>query len=343
MINIGIKKGSQATPKTKAGLDIGSYSLKVVEIRDAASRPRLVTLGMKKVFGGSKEAVKDAIMALMKESEVSTKSLNISISGPSVVVRFISVPNMMDEELKNAIRFEAEKFIPFNINDYIVDFQILKKNEQEKRFDILLAAAKKEDVLERVDLVKSCGFSVEVVDIDGFALANSFLKNFPSLESDKTFALMNIGSALTNLSIIKGNTICLVRDMGIGGNDLNAFISKGLGIDINSVEDIKHSPRERAQEVINCSKGIINNLMDEFRLSCSYYENQCGRSIDAIYVSGGSSEFVGLDGIFEDILGSKPNHWDPIQFLDINSAGIDLERFDKPRGAFAVAAGLALR
>lgn len=342
-MNLGIKGKLQTKPKNRAGLDIGSYSIKIVEISDALEKPALAGFGWKKIHGSSKEELEDSIKSLVNEAKISVKDINISVSGFSTIVRFISMPGMKDEELKSAIKFEAEKYIPFDINDCIVDFQILNKNEKENRLDILFVATKKDYVEERVSLVESCGMTVSLVDIDSFAMVNSFLRNHPSSNPDKSIALLNIGATLTNLSILRGDVLCLVRDMTIGGNDFNAVISKSLNLDIGSVEDIKLSPSAKAQDIIACTKPVFNNLADEIRLSHSYYENQCGRNVDEFYLSGGSSYLVGLEDAFQEALGSKPQYWNPLEFLDTASSNIDTASLDKMKNYFAVAAGLALR
>lgn len=343
MIPLGIKGKFQTKRKNKVGLDIGSYSIKIVEISGALEKPALVGLGLKKIQGSSKEDLRDSIKALADEARISAKDINMSVSGLFTIVRFISMPKMKDEELKSAMKFEAEKFIPFDIKDCIVDFQILKRDEKENRLDILLVATKKDYIEERVQLVESCGYSVSLVDVDSFAIVNSFLRNHPALDPDKSVALLNIGATLTNLSIIRGDMLCLVRDMTIGGNDFNAAISKSLSLDIGSSEKAKHSPGGRAQDIMACTKAVFNNLVDEIRLSYSYYENQYGGNVDEFYISGGGASLIGLEEFFQEALGSKLQYWNPLEFLDVGGASIDRGLLDKMSGSFVVAVGLALR
>lgn len=344
MIENLFRKISHSKPRKRAGLDIGSHAVKIVEISQGPEKTMLVGLGSRKVRGLPKEKLADSIKALAEEIGVTAKDFNISVSGPSVIVRLISMPKMTKEDLKGAIRFEAEKFIPFDIKDCILDFQILKKDDKTNKLDILLAAAKKDYIEERMKLVESAGYSISVVDVDSFALINSFLRNLPTPGSDKTIALLNIGAALTNLSIIKGDTICLVRDVMIGGNDFDNAISKSLSLDIGAVEELKSSPKEKLQEVVTAIKPVFNNLLDEVRLSCSYYENQCGRNVDEFYLSGGNSLLAGSEEMFQEAFNVKPSIWDPMQFLDISSGGrIDKKLLKGIKGSFAVAVGLALR
>ena len=344
MIENLIKRISHPRPKNKAGLDIGSYAIKIVEISAGPEKTTLVGAGTRRIRGLSKEALADSIRALAEEAGESTKDLNISVSGSSVIVRLISMPKMTREDLKGAIRFEAEKFIPFDTKDYILDFQILKRDDKTNKLDILLAAVKKDYIEERLKLVESAGYSVNIVDVDSFALINSFLRNRPHTDSDKTAVLLNIGAALTNLSIIRGEAICLVRDVMIGGNAFDNAISKSLGIDVGSAEALKSSPKERLQDIILATKPIYSNILDEVSLSCSYYENQCGRNVDEFYMSGGNALLAGSEEAFQEAFGIKPSLWNPMQFLEISSGPrIDKKLIDSVNNSFAVAVGLALR
>jgi type IV pilus assembly protein PilM len=309
--------GMIAKPKGKkrsrVGLDIGTYSVKLVEISEAADKPVLAAIGSKKMLEQSKDAVKDTIKLLVEEAKISSKEVNIAVSGQPVVVRLVSMPKMTAEELKGAIKFEAEKFIPFNINDCIIDFQIVKKHDKDNKLDVLLAAVKKAYVEERLDMVSSAGLSVGVVDVDSFAIANAFLRNSPEASGpDKTFAILNIGAGLTNLTLLRDGAVCLVRDMQVGSTDLD-------------------------------TRKVFDKLVDEMRLPFSYYENQFGRGVDEIILSGGGVFLAGMSDMFQEAFGTKPILLDPFKFLDTSSEAIDKGLLEKTGSSFAVAVGLALR
>jgi type IV pilus assembly protein PilM len=269
--------------------------------------------------------------------------VNIGVCGASVIVRFLSMPMMSDNELKGAIRFEAEKFMPFDINDCVIDFQVMRKDARSNNLEIVIAAAKKDYVEERIALVESSGYSVGIVDVDSFAVTNSFLRNVPDAEPEKTVALLNIGSALTNLSIIKGGIAYFVRDIVIGGNDFSVAISKSLNVDIDAAEEIKISPQSRAGEILPSLKASFASLADEIKLSCNYYENQYGKSVDDFYISGGTSDLIEFESIFQEAIGSKPKRWNPTVFLEDNCIPAPVGLKDSVKNSFAVAVGLALR
>lgn len=340
MKNSGPK--SQTKAKNNVGLDIGTHAIKVVEISETAGKRVLAGVGSKRIIGVSKTEASVLIKSLIEESRISTKEVGISISGSSVIARFITMPKMEEEALRGAIQFEAEKYIPFNINDCVVDFQVLKKDDRENKISILLAAAKKESVLEKVKLAEEAGLSVTAVDVDSFALTNSFFANFSNLEPDKTTALLNIGATFTNLSILRGGVVYFVRDVAIGGNDFNGAISKKFGIDAKSAEQLKMAPKDKLQEVANCIKATLGNLLDDVKLSFSYHENQSGRAVDQIYVSGGSSNVIGLNEAFQEVFDSNPFFWNPFDFLN-KPTGFDANLIEKTKDSFGVAVGIALK
>jgi type IV pilus assembly protein PilM len=325
------------------GLDIGSSSVKMVEVSSSAETSSLICLGMAKASSSVREPLIEAIRSLSKEINVTAKEAVISVSGASVIVRFVSMPKMRDDELKSAIRFEAEKHIPFPINDCIVDHQILRKNDKEGKLEILLVAAKKDSIMNKVSIAEESGFSVSAVDVDTFAVANAFLKNPSHTPAGKAVALLNIGSNFTNVGIVKDGVLCFARDITIGGNDFNQAISKALNIDIKSAEDIKLSPKERLQDIAAAAKGVTGNLLDETRLSLNYYENQSGKGVDEIYISGASAVIPSLEILFQEAFESKPVFWDPLSCLDKSRGGFDSALAEKMKGSFTVAVGLALR
>ena len=328
----------------RVAIDIGSCAIKILQASGPADRPVVTAAGHKDVTGLSVDAVGEALKSLAQEIQVSTKDAIISLSGPSVIVRFISLPRMDEAALKGAIRYEAEKFIPYNISDCIIDFQTLRKDDKENKLNILLVAAKKEYVEARIGLVEGANFSVKLIDVDSFTLANAFLKSVPPSDSNKSYAVLNIGGAHTNVSILKGDSIYFSRDIIMGGNDFTSAIARKLGIGQKEAEELKLAPsKEKEAEVLDCVKTVFNDLLDEIKLSFGYYENQAGKGIDEVYVSGGTANIIGLEGIFEESLETKPVFWDPMGFVDISSPDLDASFFEKMRSQLCIAAGLLLR
>ena len=328
----------------RIGIDIGSCAIKILQVSGPDDKPAVTAIGSRAIAGMTGQAISESLKSLAGELRLSDKDAVISLSGPSVIVRFISLPKMDETALKGAIRYEAEKFIPYNIADCVIDFQTLRKDYKDNKLNILLVAAKKEYVHEKIRLVSAAGFSVRVIDVDSFALANAFLRTHSPMDPNKSYAVLNIGGVHTNVSILKGESIYFARDIVVGGNDFTAAISKRLGLDQKAAEELKlHPQKEKEKDVTDCVKGILNDLLDEIKLSFGYYENQAGKGVDEIYISGGASGIASLEQILEETLGSKPISWNPMGFMDVASCGVASDVLDKMKNYFSVAAGLVLR
>jgi len=333
---------SSKSNRKSLGLDIGSSAVKAIELSLSSDKMIVSAFGTVGISSLSRQEAADSIKKLLSQSGVTLKEAAISVSGPSVVERFITLPKMDEEALKGAIKFEAEKLIPFDIGDCVIDHKILAKDDRENKINVLLVAVKKEYLSSRLKLVEEAGLTVRLVDVDMFAAANAFLRCFKN-PADKTVAILNMGASLTNISILRGEGIYFARDLAVGGNDFSSAISRMMSLDGAGAEELKLSPGEKTQDVIGCVKPALNSLLDEVKLSFSYYENQTGKEIDEIYVSGGGSGIVGLADAFQENFGSKPSVLNPMHFAEVGLAGSDKGPLEKTGSSFTVAMGLALR
>jgi type IV pilus assembly protein PilM len=274
MFNFDIKKSFSLRPRTSVGLDLGKYAVKLLEVEHSGEKSVLRRIGFKKLSDPSKETLVNSVRSLAEELSLSAKEVNISVSGPSTIVRFVSMPKMREDELKGAIRFEAEKHIPFSIDDCIIDYQILRKNEKENKIEMLLVAAKKAFITERISIAEECGFTVSLIDVDSFAMTNSFLKNFSDYEASKSAAVLGIGAGITNVSIVQGGVLRFCRDIAMGGAEITSAISKGLNVDAKTAENVKLAPGARLQEIAGFAKNTLNSLIDEIGMSFTTKINQ---------------------------------------------------------------------
>lgn len=328
--------------KKALGLDIGSFAVKAVELSSSSDKMTVSAFGTVSVANLSRQEAADSIKKLLDQSGVVLRDAAISVSGSSVIERFITLPKMDGESLKGAIKFEAEKLIPFDLSDCVVDHKILGGDERDDKINILLVAVKKDHLSSRLKLAEDVGITVRLVDVDIFAISNIFSRCFNN-PPDKTVAILNMGASLTDISILQGEKIYFARDLAMGGNDFSSAISKMMGLDASKAEELKLSPGEKIQDVIGCVRPVFHSLLDELKMSFSYYENQTGKEIDQIYVTGGGSAIVGLTDVFEENFGSKPLILNPMHFAEVGLAGSDKGPLEKTGGSFAVAMGLALR
>ena len=328
----------------RLGVDVGTRKIKAVEMASGKEIKRLIGFAIADIdppFSEEKAAL--ALKEVLSQLNPNTKEVRISLSAPHAMVRFISVPRMKEEDLKNSLKYEAEKYIPFNISEVGIDVSILEeKAEDEKQMKVLLAAAKKTIINSRMDMMKKAGLSTYLIDIDSFSCLNAFTEAAIEKDASKSVVLLNIGYTQTGVMIINQDKPLFTRDIQIGGKDMVAALAKTFNINDKEAEALMEDPKEKSAEVFECEKNVLNTLIEEIRLSFGYYENQHGKSIDILYLSGGIAKLPGIVEYFEETFGIKPSGWDPFTGFEID-AKVNKEELEKLKSQFAVAAGLILR
>ncbi|MCM8799531.1 MAG: pilus assembly protein PilM [Candidatus Omnitrophica bacterium] len=327
----------------KIALDWGSYSLKIVKLESINNR-HIIRNFLFVNIASSKD-----VLSLIKDSlfklEVGSLPISMSASGHNVICRYINFPLMNEEEFKEAIKFEAPKYIPFSFNDVYFDSIILKKDTSAKKMLVLIAAAKKDYIDQRIDVIKKVGFNVSLIDIDSLAISNCFNFNFSKDASlkNKAVVLLNIGSSITNLNILEDRIAVLSRDIKIAGDDFTKRISSDLGCDFETAEGIKTQPdEEQIQKIRPSLEAVASLLAQEIRISLDYYESQSVSTVDKLYLTGGSSILINLKEILSRYLDMEVEIWDPLVGFEVSESINQQEIYSKSR-YLAVSLGLALR
>ncbi len=301
--------------KTAIGLDVSSSEIRVVELAKKNNLFQLLRFGIEPTGGAKdKTALAGVVKKAMDKAEISSKKVNASVSGQSVIVRYIELPKMTKEELDGAIGFEAERYIPFNINEVVLDCQILKELPDGK-MQVLLVAAKKDLIDDRIKLLEAAGLEPNLIDIDSFALINSF-QRANSQEAGGTVALLNLEVGLISINILKDNMSCFTRDI---------FLDTNL-----------------SAEGADAGSKVVEELIREVRLSFDYHENQFEKGIGKIFVSG---ELSGPGGLVEPLrqnLKIEIAGWNSVNSLELDPA-VDKKKLADLSNKLTIAIGLALR
>ncbi|MFA4842732.1 MAG: type IV pilus assembly protein PilM [Candidatus Omnitrophota bacterium] len=321
------------------GLDIGTSAIKLVKLEFTADSVNLTGFSLQAAAPGINEAVRNIAQG------VDTKKVNFSVSGQSTVIRYINLPRMNETELKAAMSFEAQKHIPFPLQEVNYDACILKEEPQAGPMLVLLAAVKKDFLSERIKVIEEAGLKPEIADIDSLALVNIF--NFTYIGSpaiqNKALALLNIGSSQTNLTILENTFPYMSRDIHIAGNNFTQKVADTLGLDFPSAEKLKlDPPKEKLQNVIAAVESVLAGLASEIRTSFDYYESQRASSVTRIFLSGGSAGAAGLKDALANILGLEVEAWDPLSKIGI-ADNLNAQEIKGLSSQLAVAIGLALR
>lgn len=327
----------------KVGLNLGSSSIKAVILEEENNNYTLRNFVVKDSphQADIPELVKDALSDL----DAQGTAVGISLSGQDILTRYVTVTNMNEKEFRNALKFEAQKYIPFPIDQVYVDGCILRQNVTPNKMLVLVAAAKKAFVDTNLKLLQDLGCSVKVVDIDCLALVNAF--NFSCSEDEslqsKSIALLDVGAYITNLNILEKGMPCLSRDIQIGGNHFTIRIADDLSLDFTKAEELKKSNDQKDLLKIKPSiDTVLTQFASEVRKSFDYYESQSVSSVEKIFLSGGGSRLAGFSEGLSKALGIEVSTWDPLTKFKI-ATELEEEGIHNNSTQLAVAIGLAIR
>jgi type IV pilus assembly protein PilM len=275
--------------KSLVGLDIGSSEVKAVELTEVGDGLVITGFGRAKV--PSKDGTREAIAEALRRSGIKSKRIATAVSGRSVIVRYINMVAMSDEELKSALRFEADKYIPFELDEVVLDCARLEEpaaaGAGNKEMKVLLVAVKRNVIDEHLQIVQSLGLTPVVIDVDSFAIGNAFEMNSlhsPRVDDDeKVVALVDIGAVKTNINILKGTTSYFSREVYLAGNDFTDAIARRLGVDPVEAGEMKSNPEGRQESIEESILPVLDDLGNEIHLSFDYFENQFDHEVDEVF------------------------------------------------------------
>jgi type IV pilus assembly protein PilM len=346
------------------GLDIGSSSIKLVGLKPTKvgyelTNFRMAPLPPDVIVDGAiidSAVVADAIREIIAQENIKTKDVVTSISGNSVIVKKIKLPMMTEEELEESIQWEAEQYIPFDINDVNLDVQILDLNATESevgQMDVILVAAKKDIINEHTSVLYEAGLKPQIVDVDVFAIENMFQACYSGYE-DEVVALVNIGANSINVNILEKGVTAFTRDISIGGSQFTEEIQKQLNVSFDEAEALKlggdlGSPMETTeavipQEVGGIIRSVSEGIAAEIQRSLDFYvaASAVGK-VGKIFLMGGSSKVPGMNNIIESKTGIPVEIVNPFQGLQIDDKKFNITQLNEVAPAAAVAVGLATR
>lgn len=337
------------------GLDIGSRTIKAAEIIESKKGLTLSKFGMADIKpdwieeGAIKdpESVAETIKALFKTQGIKNRNVAISVGGYSVIVKKISVPSASEEQLHDTIQFEAEQYIPFDINDVNLDFQILGENEiNPNQMNVLLVAAKKELVSDYVNLAEMAGLEPRIIDVDAFALQNIYETNHdPSIREN--IALIDIGAGKTSLNILKGNASVFMRDVSLGCAQINQKIIGLAQCSAEEAETIKFGESHEKispEDLSDIISTVVSDWCTEIRRALDFfYSTYPEDQIKKIILSGGGGYIQELRQMLAVETSAEVSTINPFQHLLVDSNKFDTHYLEKIAPQAAICMGLATR
>lgn len=345
---------SMFSPKNLIGLDIGSSFVKLVELEESKGGYRLKNFGTAKlpretIVNGviiNADPLVQAIKNLLTSLKISSREASISISGHPVIIKKISLPLMSEDELEPIIESEAEQYIPFDLEEVNIDFQILGVNEENPdQMDIMLVAAKKAMIMEYNDVFKNAGLKARVIDIDVFALENMYAINYTWEEND-IVALIDVGASITNINIVKNGASIFNRDVFLGGNQITEEIQKELSVSFEEAEMLK-----TGEEIEGIDQDLLNQtiakassaIAREIQRTLDFFSGSNYSEIRHVYLSGGAAKTKGLKDLLEEKISAPIEITDPFKNVKYDKKNFDTEYIKDISLIASVAVGLASR
>jgi type IV pilus assembly protein PilM len=343
--------------KSVVGLDVGSSAVKAVELvqRGRNRGFELTHLGVARVPAEAivqgaflnAAAITESIREAIDNAKIRNKNVAAAVCGHSVIVKKVSLPVMTREELDEQIRWEAEQYIPFDVNEVNLDFQILDSADSQGQMDVLLVAAKKDLIDDYVQVISEAGLTPVAIDVAAFAVENAFEANYQTGKQD-TVALVNLGAQVVNISIISGGVPCFTRDITTAGNQYTEEIQKALSISFDEAERIKLGGGDSGQDVVpqeveQAMQSVTETVIGEISRSLDFFAaTSSDTRIERVYLSGGAARVSGLRNAFQERSGMPVEIMNPLSRM-LPSGRFEQSYLDDVAPSLGVGVGLALR
>ncbi|MBI5532291.1 MAG: type IV pilus assembly protein PilM [Deltaproteobacteria bacterium] len=346
------------------GVDIGSSSIKVCQVKETRKGRSLHKLAFaplppQTIVDGhimNAGVVTETLSRLFADNQIKQRNVAISVSGQSVIIRKITVPMMTPAELDEQIQWEAEQHIPFDIKDVQIDYEVLKRQPERGQMDLLLVAAKRDEINDYAQFVREAKLKPIVVDIDAFTVQNLFevSRGFPT---DQTAALLNLGASLSSLNIVTSGVSAFTRDIASGGNVITEEIQRQTGVSFEQAEAYKcgesgeegdGGPFRQAgmvpQQVHEIIEGVCDTIAAEIQRSLDFFMATSGENeIHRIFVTGGTANLTTLRNAIQRRAKTAVEFFNPVERLTIETRTVPEALLRERHAQLAVSVGLSLR
>ncbi len=336
------------------GLDIGSRTVKAGELVEAKKGFVLKNFGTIDIASGmieegvikDPEAVADSIRELFRTFNIKEQNVAISIGGYSVIVKKINVQTTTEEELQETIQFEAEQYIPFDIADVNIDFQILGEvDNNPEQMSVLLVAAKTDMIDDYINLVNLAGLNPCIIDVDAFALQNIYELNYEI--EDQSVALIDIGASKTSLNILQGDASLFMRDVALGCSQINERIASMADCSFEEAEELKFAEEDdkiSQENRLEFIASVTTDWCEEIRRAMDYfYSTDTETQIKRILLSGGGAHIDTFRQLLATETSTEVEMINPFANVDIGNKNLDTTYLEQIAPQAAICLGLALR
>jgi len=341
--------------KELIGLDIGSSAIKLAHVNPVGVEFRVKKFG---VYPLPPDAIVDGaimdhvsviegIKTALRELKVKEKEIATSLSGHSVIIKKVVLPTTTPEELEESIQWEVEQYIPFDIKDVKIDFQVIGPlKEDPSKMDVLLVAVKSDLVNDYVSVIKDAGLTPTIVDIDSIAAGNAFELCHP-VSDEQVPMVVNVGASFININILHSGVPLFTRDVPMGGGMYTSEIQKQLAVSFDTAEELKVGKKdagERAEKIAEIMRTVSNILSTEVQRSYNFFSaTYPDRLVTKVYLTGGAAKSAFLKEMLTEKIGVDVELFDPFEGLILEEGSVDRSLAAGFNTAATVSIGLALR
>jgi type IV pilus assembly protein PilM len=321
------------------GIDIGTYAVKAVRLESGKDGARITGFAVEKI---ADHRVADALSKVLVRMKASAgQTAVIGLSGQGVVSRYVELPLMNRSDLDSAMKFEIEKYVPFALTDVATDHAVIHEMKDKAKMSVLIVAAKNDSLQKKCQLAREVNLNLKAVDLECLALAN-FFNEFCGDKKKGAVGIIHLGRTVSHINILVDGVPYLSRDIFIGGEDINKKMVEVLGIDPLEAEKLKCEPGNRSKELALLWDHVLSGLAAEIRVSLDYFEARINKSVDKIFITGGSSRLSGLEAYLNHALGAETQKLDYADRFILEES-LSREDFKDNSDLLGVAIGLALR
>jgi type IV pilus assembly protein PilM len=342
--------GFFARNRTSIGLDIGSGFVKVVEVDHSGAQPEVARVAMRPLLPDAivegeimdYGLVSDTVRGLFQEMGVKGAEVVTAVGGHDVIIKKIEMDRMKESDAQEVIRWEAEQHVPFDIKSVELDFQILNPHEEGMQMEVLLVAAKRELVDNKIGLLQDAGINPRVIDIDAFALHNAFEHNYPEAQSG-IIGLVNVGHETTNVNILENGVPILTRDIPFGSRRIREDLQRERGLTAEQAEDVV-----QARETVDDLERFVESSADEIavgieRASAFLMTREDGETLGRIFLSGGGARVPGMVEALARRMNVETHLVNPFERVPVRSGAAGDVSIDEAAPMLLLPLGLALR
>ena len=338
------------------GIDISTAAVKMLELNKTGARYRVESYGVAPLPQdaiidksiANIDVIAEAIRAAMKQSGTKVKSACVSVAGSAVMTKIITMPaSLSDEEMNEQIMVEADQYVPYSLDEVRLDFEVQNENENNPEMvDVLLAASRKENVDDRVEALAKAGLKAKIVDVEAFAIENSFsllADQLPDAIEGQTVAIADIGATMATLNVVHDCRTIYTREQGFGGKQLTEEIQRRYGLSYEEAGLAKRHgglPDNYISDVLEpFKKAIVQQIARSLQF---FVSSNANRSIDSIVLAGGCASITGLEKLVEQNLGVPAYVANPFINMALSNK-VKPQSLSNDAPSMMIACGLAMR